>query len=84
MFRPLDNRVMIEPLPPSTQLLEKYDLPQGSIPPPTEGKVVGLGEGVTEIKIGDIALYDKNYGVNIIDEGKTYRILEKRDIFAVK
>lgn len=87
MYRPLDTRVMVELLPPTTKLLDHYSLPQGSILPPSEGIVVGIGSNVhkvEKIKLGEKVLFDKKFGVNIIENDITYRILEIRDIFAIK
>jgi len=84
MYRPLEKRIMVEMTPPKTTILGEFVLPQGSIQPPSEGVVVGKGLEVLEIEIGDKVLFDKKFGVDITDEGKIYRILETRDIFAVK
>lgn len=84
MWKPLDNRVMIEPLPREETMLGKYDMPSSAIKPPSEGKVVSIGESATELKVGNIVRYDVNFGVEFIDGDKVYRIMEKRDIFAQK
>ena len=84
MYRPLGSRIMVELLPVETTMLGEFSLPQGSIEPPTKGIIVGKGKLVDEMEIGETVMFDKKFGVNITDEGKTYRILEERDIFAVK
>lgn len=87
MIRAIEKRVVVELLPPKTEFLGEFSLPQGAIVPPSEGVVVSAGKEALdtgEIKIGEIAIFDKKFGVTITENGKTYRILEMRDILCFK
>jgi len=83
MLKPLDNRVLIRLLPPQESLLGKFDIPTSSQKIPNRGDVVGVGDSVTEIKVGDIAIFDEKFGVVITEKGENFRVIDKRDIFAI-
>ena len=90
-IRPLDDRVVIEPL-------EAEEKTQGGIVPPdsakekpTKGKVISVGEGklldsgkraALLVKKGDQVLYGKYAGTEITVGGKDYLILKENDILA--
>lgn len=84
MLKPLDNRVIVKPFPPEDKFMGRFSIPDEYKVDPNAGEVISVGSEVKDIKPGNIAIYDGNYGVNIIDEGETYRVLEKKNIFAIK
>jgi len=84
MYRVLEKRVLVELLPPKTDMLGEFALPQGAIQSPSEGIVISVGSEVLDIKKGESVLFDKKFGVNFSENGKNYRILETRDILLIK
>lgn len=92
-IKPLDDRVLIEPI-------SEEDLPAGKagktksgivIPDtvdeekqkPEQGKVIAIGSNVKEIKKGDIVLFTK-YGPNEVKiKNKEYLIAKQEDILAI-
>ncbi len=90
-IKPLDDRVLIEPI-------AEEDLPAGKagktksgivLPDtadkekPEQGKVIAIGENVKEVKKGDIVLFTK-YGPNEVKiKNKEYLIAKQEDILAI-
>ena len=84
MIKALDNRVIVKPDDIKTELMPGVVIPETAQEVPLRGEVVNIGEKVTEIKVGDYAIYGKYSGTDVEDNGVTYRVLEKRDITAYK
>ncbi len=64
-------------------------IPAGNTPPPSEGKVVFVGEGkITDhgsrraipVKVGEIAAFDKNKAHGIFIDGKEYVWVDADDL----
>ncbi len=90
-IRPLDDRVVIEPLEAEEKTQGGIVLPDSAKEKPTKGKVVSVGEGklldngeraALLVKKGDQVLYGKYAGTEITVGGKDYLILKENDILA--
>jgi chaperonin GroES len=90
-IRPLDDRVVIEPLEAEEKTQGGIVLPDSAKEKPTKGKVVSVGEGklldsgkraALLVKKGDKVLYGKYAGTEITVGGKDYLILKENDILA--
>ena len=92
MFKPLSNRVFIEPVTQDKTTKSGIVLPDSSSgEKPILGKVVATGPGkVTDgklvamtVKVGDTVLF-KKYGPDEIEvEGKKYLVADEDDILAI-
>ncbi len=89
--RPLDDRVVIQPLEAEEKTQGGIVLPDSAKEKPTKGKVVSVGEGklldsgkraALLVKKGDRVLYGKYAGTEITVGGKDYLILKENDILA--
>ncbi len=89
--KPLDDRVVIEPLEAEEKTQGGIVLPDSAKEKPTKGKVVSVGEGKLLdngkrakllVKKGDQVLYGKYAGTEITVGGKDYLILKENDILA--
>ncbi len=89
--RPLDDRVVIEPLEAEEKTQGGIVLPDSAKEKPTKGKVISVGEGKLLdsgkrakllVKKGDQVLYGKYAGTEITVGGKDYLILKENDILA--
>ncbi len=89
--RPLDDRVVIQPLEAEEKTQGGIVLPDSAKEKPTKGKVVSVGEGKLLdsgkraemlVKKGDMVLYGKYAGTEITVGGKDYLILKETDILA--
>ncbi|MHC4267516.1 MAG: co-chaperone GroES [Planctomycetota bacterium] len=90
-IRPLDDRVVIEPLEAEDKTQGGIVLPDSAKEKPTKGKVISVGEGKLLdsgkraqllVKKGDKVLYGKYAGTEISVGGKDYLILKENDILA--
>ena len=90
-IRPLDDRVVVEPLEAEEKTQGGIVLPDSAKEKPTKGKVISVGEGKLLdsgkraellVKKGDRVLYGKYAGTEITVGGKDYLILKENDILA--
>ncbi len=90
-IRPLDDRVVVEPLEAEEKTQGGIVLPDSAKEKPTKGKVISVGEGKLLdsgkraellLKKGDRVLYGKYAGTEITVDGKDYLILKENDILA--
>ncbi len=90
-IRPLDDRVVVEPLEAADKTQGGIVLPDSAKEKPTKGKVISVGEGKLLdsgkraellVKKGDKVLYGKYSGTEITVGGKDYLILKENDILA--
>lgn len=85
-LKPLENRILIKLLPAQDKIMDRFEIPTSSQKVPNRGEVVGVGSEVEkskEVKIGDVAIFDDKFGVVITEDGQDYRVLDKRDVFAI-
>ncbi len=90
-IRPLDDRVVVEPLEAEVKTKGGIVLPDSAKEKPTKGKVISVGDGKLLdsgerakllVKKGDQVLYGKYSGTEITVDGKEYLILKENDILA--
>ncbi len=90
-IRPLDDRVVVEPLEAEEKTKGGIVLPDTAKEKPTKGKVISVGEGrlldngkraKILVKKGDHILYGKYAGTEITVSGKEYLIIKESDILA--
>lgn len=85
-IKPMDDRVLVEPLEEETKTSSGIIIPDTAKEKPTMGKVIAVGtdEDLQEkVKVGDKVLYAKYGGEEISVEGKDYKIIQRADILAV-
>lgn len=86
-FKPLADRVLVEPAAAETKTAGGIIIPDTAKEKPQRGIVVAAGEGKkdepTTVKAGDHVLYGKYAGTEITIDGKDYLIMRESDIFAI-
>ena len=92
-FKPLSNRVVIEPIDDNEQMSAGgIYIPDTAKEKPQEGKVVAVGSGARtedgkitpmDVKVGDIVLFGKWSGTEIKIDGKEYSIMKESDIMGI-
>ena len=91
-FRPLHDRVLIEPLDADDKTAGGIIIPDTAQEKPMEGKIVAVGTGyrdddgkVTPLDVakGDTVLYGKFAGTEVRIDGKDMLIVKESDILAV-
>ena len=91
-IRPLDDRVVVEPLAAEEKTAGGIVLPDTAKEKPKQGKVLALGEGKVlesgkrstfQIKANDRVLFTSYAGSEVTVDGKEYLIMTEDDILAV-
>lgn len=86
-FKPLADRVLVEPAPAETKTAGGIIIPDTAKEKPQRGTVVAAGTGKKDepmtVKSGDTVLYGKYAGTEITIDGKDYLIMRESDIFAI-
>ena len=86
MIKPLDDRILLEPMPAEEKTSSGLIIPDSAKEKPRVGIVIAVGtdEDLREkIKEGNKVLFAKYGGDEIDMNGKEYRILQRSDILAV-
>jgi chaperonin GroES len=90
-MRPLDDRVVVEPLEAEEKTAGGILLPDTAKQKPQRGKVVAVGPGklrdngervALAVKVGDEILYGKYSGNDVEVNAKEFKILRESDILA--
>ena len=91
-FRPLGDRVWVEPIEGSETTASGIVLPDTAKEKPMEGHVLAVGPGAkndkgerapVEVKVGDRILFAKYSGTEIKDGGHKYLIMRESDILGI-
>lgn len=86
-FRPLANRVLVEPIEAETKTASGIIIPDSAKEKPQEGIAVAVGNGTEDepmtVKVGDKVLYGKYAGSELKLDGKDYLIVKESDILGI-
>lgn len=91
-LKPLDDRVIVKPIPAEAKTATGIYLPEGAKEKPQQGKVIAVGPGkplkdgkraVLGVKKGDTVVYGKYAGSEVEIKGETHVILNERDLLGV-
>jgi len=91
-FRPLHDRVLIEPAEQEARSKGGIIIPDTAKEKPVEGKVVAVGPGARDesgklhpldIKVGDTVLYGKWSGTEVKVDGEDFLIVKESDVMGV-
>jgi chaperonin GroES len=91
-LRPLNDRIVVEPLEQEEQTSSGIFLPETAKEKPQQGKVVAAGPGARDedgnrmaldVQVGDIVLFAKYAGTEIKLDGKKVLIMKESDVLGV-
>lgn len=86
-FKPLSDRVLVEPIAAETKTASGIIIPDTAKEKPQEGTVVAVGPGKkdepTTVKVGDKVLYGKYSGTELKLEGKDFLIVKEADLLGI-
>ena len=86
-FKPLADRVLIEPAPAEVKTARGIFIPDTAKEKPLKGTVIAAGEGKKDepmtVKVGDSVLYGQYSGTEIKLDGKTFLIMRESDIYGI-
>lgn len=90
-IKPLDDRVVVEPMDPEEVTAGGIVLPDSAKEKPQRGKVVAVGPGrlmdsgersAVSVTVGDHVLFGKYGGTDLEVNGRDIKILRESDILA--
>ena len=86
-FKPLADRVLIEPEAAEEKTASGIIIPDTAKEKPQKGKIIAVGDGTTDhkmnVKVGDRVLYGKYSGTELTIEDTDYLIMKESDIFGI-
>jgi chaperonin GroES len=86
-FKPLADRVLIEPAAAEQVTASGIIIPDTAKEKPLRGKVVAAGEGKKDepmsVKVGDTVIYGQYSGTEIKIDGTNYLIMREADIYGI-
>jgi len=91
-LRPLNDRVVVEPMEQETTTASGLVLPETAKEKPQQGKVVAVGPGARDedgermaldVEVGDVVLFAKYAGTEIKIDGNKVLIMKENDILGV-
>ena len=91
-IKPLEDRVLVEPLEAETTTASGLVIPDTAKEKPQEGKVVAAGPGRVDdkgvrvpmdVQVDDVVIFSKYGGTDIRVGGQDYLLLNSRDILAI-
>ena len=86
-FKPLADRVLVEPTAAETKTASGIIIPDTAKEKPQEGTVLAVGPGKKDepltVKVGDKVLYGKYSGTELKMDGKDYLIVKEGDLFGI-
>ena len=91
-FRPLHDRVLVQPLDGEEKTAGGIIIPDTAKEKPSEGKIIAVGPGAKtedgkilpmEVKVGDLVLFGKWSGTQVKIDGVEYSIMKESDIMGI-
>ncbi|MEN9700297.1 MAG: hypothetical protein RLZZ301_1495 [Bacteroidota bacterium] len=86
-FKPLADRVLVEPAPAEQKTASGIIIPDTAKEKPLRGTVVAAGSGKKDepmsVSVGDAVLYGQYAGTEIKIDGKTFLIMRESDIYGI-
>ena len=91
-FRPLHDRVLVQPLDGEEKTAGGIIIPDTAKEKPSEGKIIAVGPGAKtedgkilpmEVKVGDLVLFGKWSGTDVKIDGVEYSIMKESDIMGI-
>lgn len=86
-FKPLADRVLIEPAPAEQVTASGIIIPDTAKEKPLKGTVIAAGTGKKDepmsVKVGDTVIYGQYSGTELKIDGKDYLIMREADIYGI-
>ncbi len=86
-MKPINDRVVVKPEPAEEKTKGGIIIPDTAKEKPQRGKVIAVGPGkegkALTVKAGDVVLYGKYSGQELLHEGTDYLIMREDDILVI-
>jgi len=83
-FKPLGDRVLVERVEETNTTASGIIIPDNAKEKPSEGKVLAIGADVEDVKEGDVVVFGKYSGTELVLDGQEYLVLDVSDILGIK
>ncbi|SFV50329.1 Heat shock protein 60 family co-chaperone GroES [hydrothermal vent metagenome] len=83
-FKPLGDRVLVERVEETNTTASGIIIPDNAKEKPSEGKVLAIGSEVEDVKEGDVVVFGKYSGTELVLDGNEYLVLDVSDILGIK
>ncbi len=83
-FKPLGDRVLVERVEETNTTVSGIIIPDNAKEKPSEGKVLAIGSDVEDVREGDVVVFGKYAGTELVLDGNEYLVLEVSDILGIK
>jgi len=82
-FKPLGDRLLVERVEEANTTASGIIIPDNAKEKPSRGKVLAVGSDVEEVKKGDIVVFGKYAGTDLILDDNEYLVLEVSDVLGI-
>ncbi len=82
-FQPLGKRVLIKSVEEATTTASGIIIPDSATQKPSQGEVVAVSKEVTDLKNGNVVLFGKYAGNEVLLDNDKYLIINTDDIFGI-
>jgi len=82
-FKPLGDRVLVERIEEKNTTASGIIIPDNAKEKPLQAKVIAVSSEVEDVKEGDVVVFGKYSGTELVLEGKEYLVLDTSDILGV-
>ena len=82
-FKPLGDRLLVERVEEANTTASGIIIPDNAKEKPSRGKVLAVGSDVEEVKEGDIVVFGKYAGTDLILDDNEYLVLEVSDVLGI-
>ena len=82
-FKPLGERLLVERVEEPTTTASGIIIPDNAKEKPSQGKVVALSKEVEDVQAGDVIVFGKYSGSELVVDGNDYLILDIKDALGV-
>lgn len=82
MLRVLGTRVLVKPIECKREI-DGIVIPETVEKHPMKFEVIGVGDDVLEVEVGQKVIFSEYGGTEITKDGETFRIIEEDEILAI-
>ncbi len=81
------NKIIVEPVEAETKTASGIIIPDSAQEKPQKGKVIATGNGSKdepmEVKVGDVVIFGKYAGTELLVDEKKYLIMNQSEVLAI-
>jgi chaperonin GroES len=82
-FKPLGERLLVERVEEATTTASGIIIPDNAKEKPSQGKVVAISKEIEDVQVGDVVVFGKYAGSELVVDGNDYLVLDIKDALGV-